>query len=129
MRIHHVGYLTKKLENSRKRFYALGFTDEKSAMYDEIRDINISFLRNGAYRVELIEPASKASPMYELLKRYTNTPYHFCYEVEDIDLKIKELAGAGYHILHAPEKAPCIDDKMVAFLYHPEIGIIELVEQ
>ena len=58
MKIHHVGYLTKKLENSRKRFYALGFTDEKSAMYDEIRDINISFLRNGAYRVELIEPAS-----------------------------------------------------------------------
>ena len=128
MKIHHVGYLTKNMRKSQERFYVLGYTEEKTVEYDSIRDINISFLKNGEYLIELIEPASKASPMYELLKRYANTPYHFCYEVNDISQKIKELEDTGYHVLHAPEIAPCIDDNLVSFLYHPEIGIIELVQ-
>ncbi len=56
MRIHHVGYLTKKLPAARKRFIQLGFQVEKEISYDAYREIMVEFLINGVYRIELIEP-------------------------------------------------------------------------
>ena len=128
MKIHHVGYLTKKLEKARAEFEKLGYVVERPVKFDEIRKINIEFMVNDGYRVELIEPADKESPMYPLLKNYKNTPYHFCYITEDIDAETAALEAGGYHVLHEKQPAPCIDDKNVVFLIHPRMGIIELVE-
>ena len=128
MKIHHVGYLTKKMDKAIKAFTDLGYTIEKETKYDEIREINIAFLINGDYRVELIEPVSKESPMYPLLKNYKNTPYHFCYITDDIEASISKLNDMGYMVIHKPEIAPCIDDNRVSFLINPSMGIIELVE-
>ena len=127
-KIHHVGYLTKKLEKSREQFLNLGFSVEKPSKYDEIREINIEFLVRDGYRVELIEPTGKESRMYPLLKSYRNTPYHICYEVEDINKAIEELEEMNYQVIDPPQTAPCIDGAPVAFLMHRSMGIIELVE-
>ena len=128
MEAHHVGYMTKKLEKAREKFEGLGFVVERPVKYDELRQINIEFLVNGAYRVELIEPDSKESPFYPLMKKYKNTPYHFCYVTSDLSKEIENLEGQGYHLIDPPAVAVCIDDNDVAFLMHPNIGIIELVE-
>jgi methylmalonyl-CoA/ethylmalonyl-CoA epimerase len=128
MKIHHVGYLAKNLEKSRNKYVELGFVVERPAKYDEIRKVNIEFLINGDYRVELIEPVDKDSPMYPLLTRYKNTPYHFCYEVDNLDKAITELSDKHYTIMQEPEVAPCIDNDRVVFMYNNSIGIIELVE-
>ncbi|MBE5822937.1 MAG: VOC family protein [Butyrivibrio sp.] len=128
MKIHHVGYLAKNLEKSVKRFIELGYEVERPCKYDPIRKINIEFLVNGDYRVELIQPMSEESPMYPLLKRFKNTPYHFCYEVADLDLATKELSEKGYTVIQEPEIAPCIDDRRVVFMNNISMGIIELVE-
>ncbi|MBQ4220432.1 MAG: VOC family protein [Butyrivibrio sp.] len=128
MKIHHVGYLAKSIDKTEKKFFELGYEVEQPTKYDEIRDINIEFLRNGDYRVELIEPMGENSPMYPLLKRYKNTPYHFCYEVDDMDKAIEELEGKHYTVIHEPAVAPCIDGKKVTFLNNISMGIIELVE-
>ena len=84
MKIHHVGYLAKSIDKTEKKFFELGYEVEQPTKYDEIRDIKIEFLRNGDYRVELIEPASKNSPLYPLLKNYKNSPYHICYVTDDL---------------------------------------------
>lgn len=128
MKIHHVGYLAKSIKKSEPKFLELGFTVERETKYDEIRKINIEFLVNGDYRVELIEPTDSESPMYPLLGRYKNTPYHFCYEVPDLDAAIAELSDKHYTVIQAPEIAPCIDGDRVVFLYNNSMGIIELVE-
>ncbi|RKM54293.1 MULTISPECIES: VOC family protein [unclassified Butyrivibrio] len=128
MKIHHVGYLAKSIAKSEKKFLELGYEIERPVKFDEIRNINIEFLVNGDYRVELIEPMGEDSPMYPLLARYKNTPYHFCYEVEDIDKAVEELSAQRYTVIHEPNIAPCIDGKKVAFLYNNSMGIIELVE-
>ena len=78
--------------------------------------------------MELIEPVSEDSPMYPLLKNYKNTPYHFCYEVENLDNAIKEMESQRYHVIQEPERAPCIEERRVAFMFHPNMGIVELVE-
>ena len=128
MKIHHIGYLAKSIAKTEKKFLELGYEVERPTKYDEIRDIDIEFLVNGDYRVELIEPKSKESPMYPLLKNYKNTPYHFCYEVDDIDKAIAELQDKHYTLIQEPNLAPCIDSKKVAFLNNISMGIIELVE-
>ncbi len=129
MVIHHVGYLTKDLEKAEKEFLALGYTIEQAVKLDELRKINISFLINGNYRVELIEPVDDTSPMYPLLKKYKNTPYHFCYEVDNLDSSVTDLSNKGYTVMQAPLEAPCIEGRRVAFLMNSNLGIIELVEK
>ncbi len=128
MNIHHVGYLTKDLNKAQDEFLALGFVVEQEKAYDEHRKINISFIVNGNYRVELIEPVDDSSPMYPLLKRYKNTPYHICYEVDDLEASIAELSTKGYTVMQEPLEAPCIENKRVSFLINSNLGIIELVE-
>lgn len=128
MKIHHVGYLTKNIKKAEVAFERLGFAVEEPAKQDDIRDIIITFMVNGDYRVELIQPTDERSPMYPLLKNYKNTPYHFCYEVSDIEETIADLEGDGYMVIQQPQEAPCIDGHNVAFLLSANMGIIELVE-
>ena len=128
MKIHHIGYLTKKMDNTLAQFLGLGYSTEKEPAYDSVRDVNIAFVVNGDYRVELIEPASADSPMAPLLARFKNTPYHICYEVDDLDASAGELISTGYTVLQPPAPAPCIDGRRVEFLLHRSMGIIELLE-
>lgn len=129
MKIHHVGFLSKNLEKSEAEFSALGFECEKQAEFDAIRKVNISFWLNGAYRVELIEPAGKDSPLYPLLKHYKNTPYHFCYESENFDADAKMLSDSGYFLMQDAQIAPCMESKRVCFFMGAGCGILELVEK
>lgn len=131
MKVHHVGFLTKNLERSRADFLLLGYSVEKPSAYDHIRKVNIEFLTNGGYRVELIEPCGKDSPLYPLLKRYKNTPYHLCYESADFENDINALSndgGGGYHIIDLPETAPCLENRRVCFLAGSGSGIVEIVD-
>ncbi len=127
--VHHVGFLCKNLEKTRDKFLGLGFTIEQDKAFDDIRKIYIEFLVNGGYRVELIQPVDKESPMYPLLSRYKNTPYHFCYEVDDLEAATSKLEGEGYTIFQNPEKAPCIDNGRVVFMINTAAGIVELLER
>lgn len=129
MRIHHIGYLARNLENTKQEFLKLGFTIEKNTIYDSIRKINIIILSNEHYCVELIQPKDKESPLYSLLKKYQNTAYHFCYITSKISIDIKRFEEHGYKLIQYPQKAVCFEDKLVAFLMHPDMGIIELVEE
>ncbi len=129
MNIHHVGYLTKTIAKTREAFLYLGYEEEREVRYDDIRMINIAFLKKDGYRIELIEPFSKESPMFPLLKHYKNTPYHICYSVTDLEDSIAELEKKRYHVIDPPEKAPCLNNRRVAFLMHKDMGIIELLEE
>ena len=129
MQIHHIGYLTKDIKAAETAFINLGYEIEIPAAFDSFRNITISFLKNGAYRVELIEPSGPESPMYRLLKKYKNTPYHICYETENLEETITRLEETGYVIVQEPLKAPCIENRCVAFLMGSDMGIIELLEK
>ena len=128
MQIHHIGYLVKNLEKSLAQFKALGFEVERETKYDSLRQINICFVTNEGYRVELVEPATTDSPMDPLLKRYKNAPYHICYITDDLGSEMTKLMDMGYSVINEPLEAPCIDGRKVAFLLNSSVGMIELVE-
>ena len=77
---------------------------------------------------ELLEPASNDSPINKLLEKRTSI-YHFCYEVRDIKLKIKELTKKGFILISGPVEAVAFDGNLIAFLINWDNLIIELLEQ
>lgn len=127
MKVHHIGYLVKNIAKSLNGFYALGYNLDSEIVYDESRESDICFIRNGDYVVELIAP-KKGSPLYETFKRYPHMPYHMCYECMDVAKEEYDLAQAGFSKILDWEIAPAIgNEAKVCFMIHPLSGMVELV--
>lgn len=129
MQIHHVGYLVKSVEKAKKKFEALGFEPEGIATFDEYRGIDILFMVNDGYRIELVAPKTENSVVIDTYKKFGNSPYHICYCCENIEETMEILREDSYLPLGEPASAVAIDGKRVCFLFNRQIGIIELVEQ
>lgn len=127
MKVHHVGYAVKKLEKAAEVFKGLGYLPGEITE-DEIRHIRIMFMENGHERVELIAPNGESTPVDGVLKNSGPTPYHICYEVNDIKKAVDGLSAGGWAVIKDAETAPAICGAPVVFLYNRHIGMIELVE-
>ncbi|MCM1266479.1 MAG: VOC family protein [Bacteroidales bacterium] len=126
-KIHHIGYLVKKIEKAQKTFSALGYQAESEVVYDPIRDVRICFLEKDGYRIELVSPASENSVVAGLLKKYKNCPYHICYEAADYESACAALSAAGFLAIDTPTEAPALERRKVAFFSSPAVGMIELL--
>jgi methylmalonyl-CoA/ethylmalonyl-CoA epimerase len=129
MTLHHVGYLVADIGAAAEEFILLGFSQEWEPIYDEARDARICFLQTGGTRIELICPASPASPYAPLLKKFKNAPYHLCFETDGLEEAQAELFSRGYVPVRPPEAAPALGGRRVAFFMHGGVGLIELVER
>ena len=129
MKVHHIGYFVKNIEKGKKTFLALGYEIEQDTVRDEYRGIDIAFLEKDGYRVELVSPFTEESVVYDLRKKMGNSPYHICYEVENLESAIEDLQEQRFVVTQEPHEAVAIDGKRVCFLVHGQMGIIELVEQ
>lgn len=131
LKIHHIGYLVKKIDKAIRGFEELGFEIEKSAATDHIRNVEIAFLIKDGYRIELVSPINEESVVYNLMKKYKNSPYHICYESnkESFDQDIESLTNQGYVAIDTPTEAPCINGRRVVFLMNSSLGMIELLER
>lgn len=129
MQIHHIGYLVKKTNKAIPAFENLGYKMESDIVFDEYRGIDICFMTKEHYRVELVCPKSKDSVVYELQKKYGNSPYHICYICENIEDEVEKLRDSGYVKYDEPHEAIAFSNKKVCFLIHPYLGMIELLEE
>lgn len=128
MQFHHVGYLVRDISRSMDAFQLLGYKVERPSRLDEVRLAYIGFMRMDGSRIEIIQPANDESPIYLLMKKYKNTPYHLCFSTTNMDEDIKMLEAKGFMVFKARETAPCMDHKDVVFLMSQDIGMIELYE-
>ena len=128
MKIHHIGYLVKKIERALPAFRNLGFCLEGDIVFDDYRGIDICFIIKDGYRMELVSPRSKESVVWDLQKKYGNCPYHVCYLCDDLEPAIDGLRKQGYVQCDEPHEAPAFSNKKVCFLIHPYLGMIELLE-
>jgi len=129
MKIHHIGYAVNNIEDSLNEFKKLGYKCVENKIVDKKRKVIIQFIKNGDYLIELVAPLGKESPVTNLLKKQGNSPYHICYETDNLEKEIKDLDDDGFVIISDLLKAPAINNKKVIFLYKKEIGLIELVEE
>lgn len=129
MRVHHVGYLVQKLHEAEAAFQDLGYTSKGEVIRDESRGADIVFLVSGQTCVELISPTDDTSPLKPLLKRYTNSPYHICYEADNFLKDCLYLEEQGFTMFNPPAPAPALGGRRVAFFMHANAGMIELLEE
>jgi len=127
LKIHHIGYLVKKINQARQTFEALGYRVEQDTIRDEIRQVAICFLIKDGYRVELVSPVSPDSVVSGLIKKYKNAPYHICYETDDYETALTELSAGGFLAIDTPTPAPALDGRKVQFLTSATAGMIELI--
>ncbi len=128
MKIHHVGYLVKKIEKAVKAFQDLGYDYTREIGLDEYRKANICFLEKDGYVVELVSPVSKESVVADLIKRTGNSPYHICYETDSMEEDIARLQEQHYIMCSQLHSAVALNGKRVCFMIHPYLGMIELAE-
>lgn len=127
LKIHHIGYLVKKIDSAILTFKNLGYQTIQDTIYDDIRKVNICFLQKDDYCIELVSPTSEDSVVAGLLKRYKNSPYHICYETDNFDEDYQTLISNGFIAIDTPTPAPALQNREVVFLTSAAIGMIELI--
>ena len=128
LKIHHIGYLVKKIDAAIHTFETLGYQLIQAAMYDDIRKVNICFMQKDNYCIELVSPAAEDSLVSGLLKKYKNCPYHICYETADFDRDYQMLLSNGFISIDTPTPAPALQGRDVVFLTSASMGMIELLK-
>ena len=129
LRFHHIGIACFDI-NETKAFYELMGYVASPIIDDPIQDIRISFLKKeGSPMLELLAPIDEKSPVNRILDTQGVTPYHICYEVDDIDAMMTPLRKQHKFVRVSKAAPACaIDDRRVAFLFRKDVGLIELVE-
>ncbi|MBO5208785.1 MAG: VOC family protein [Lachnospiraceae bacterium] len=127
LKVHHIGYLVKKIEAAIRSFENLGYQITQETVYDDIRKINICFLEKDSYTIELVSPVSEDSVAAGLMKKYKNSPYHICYETEDFERDFQQLTENGFIAIDTPTPAPALQNREVVFLTNASMGMIELI--
>ena len=128
MRFHHIGVAVKDISLTAAVYVAGGY-HQSGTIYDPKQNVNICWLKKeGMHVVELLEPVDETSPVNKTLEKNGVTPYHTCYIVDDIENAMKERRKMKYVIVSQPVEAIAIHGCKVCFLYHKNVGLIELVE-
>lgn len=128
LRVHHIGYLVKKIEAAIRAFQNLGYVIVQDTIYDEIRKVNICFMEKDGCCIELVAPASEDSVVSGLLKKFKNSPYHICYETAHFEEDYQTLTSEGFLSIDTPTPAPALQNRRVVFLTSSAVGMIELLE-
>lgn len=132
IKLHHIGIAVKSISEASAEYSILGFQNETEIVHDKIRNINILFMISDGTRIELIEKADDMlpSPIDNCISpRQHHSIYHSCYIVDNLEASVKKFVARHYIILKEPEIAPALNEKRVVFLFHRNIGTIELLEQ
>lgn len=129
MKFHHIGIAVKNGVETSSVYALLGGGKIIDKIFDPVQNVNISWLKSdNRPLLEFLEPVDEKSPVNKILEKNGVTPYHICYEVENINDTIKELRNHKFVLVSKPSVAPALDNHLVAFLFHKETGLIELVE-
>ena len=128
MKVDHIGYAVNNIDMAKKAFEILGYIFEPT-VEDLERNIYIAFGSLDGYRIELVAPISKESPVDLQLNKIGPTPYHICYISSDIEADIERLKKCRYKVSTPLAPAIAFGNKRVVFMYSLSIGLIEIVEE
>lgn len=130
MKIDHIGYAVKRIDRAITAFQKLGYEFE-SVIYDTDRNVKLAFGDKDSYRIELVAPLDKKqeSPVDQFLSNAVGTPYHICYESNNMDAEIEELKAQGYKVVIEPRPAVAFGGRRVVFMMNIGFGLMEIVEQ
>ena len=127
--INHIGYLTDDIAATAKQFEIFGYCADE-VIHDDTQRTRICFLRKeGELVIELVEPYADNKTMQRMLAKGGVTPYHICFEVDDVEKEYQYLTGNDWLALFKPVAAPAFGNRKICYFWKREIGLIELVSK
>jgi len=127
--INHIGYAVRSIEQTSSVYTYSGWI--LSQIYEEkVQGTKIAFLtKEGFPTIELVSPLSPdiPSPIDTIIEKVGCTTYHICYNVDDIDVAVEDLFDEGFKPLFMPVESVAMDNHQICYLYHKDVGLIELV--
>lgn len=131
MKLHHTGYITDNIEETAKSFEILGYA-KQPVFEDTIQKCFICFLKRENYEplIELVQPYEDNKTMQKMLVKRGVSPYHLCYEVEDVQAIYDTLSDTeGWIPLFTPVEAVAFGNKKITYFMNAETGFIEFVNE
>jgi methylmalonyl-CoA/ethylmalonyl-CoA epimerase len=128
--LHHIGIVVASIDRALPMYRdVLGLTaTDPREMPDQA--VRVAFLSGGGAKIELLEPLDDASGVARFLaERGRSTLHHVCFAVDDLALRLRELAASGTELIDREPRQGA--EGMVAFL-HPRAGdgvLIELIDR
>lgn len=127
-RFHHIGVAVLEIDTTAKFYMDAGYSKTLN-MLDPLQDIRICFLtKPGMPMVELLEAVDSSSPVNRILKSVGVSPYHFCYEVPEMEDALRRLRKMRFVMVSKPIEACALNNRRVCFVYNKNVGLIELLE-
>ncbi len=125
---HHIGIACRDILATAKEYGHFGYKSSE-IIWDDIQKVSICFLSGeGLPVIELISSNHEQSPVKKWLGKNGVSPYHLCFNVENIENSIEEFKKQGFVLLGEPVEAIAIANRKIAFIYSLQTGLIELVE-
>ena len=125
---HHVGIACRDIAKSQAFYMSMGY-QASEVIDDPLQHVRVCFLdKEDAPRLELLEPLDDQSPVARTLATVGVTPYHLCYEVEDMEAAMASLRRQRFLPVKEPLPACAMGGRRVAFMFQKNTGLIELVE-
>ncbi len=129
LKVHHIGCVVESIEESIKTYTEmLGFKSVSEVFNISSQKVKVCFVEIGNQTfIEFVEPLSLDSAVGKLLKK-RHTYYHTGYLVKDFDKTLENLCQKGAHLITS-FKSEAFNNKKCAFIYTPELHMIELIEE
>ncbi len=128
--VEHTGIAVRDLSGAKKIYCDLLGLECTGEMTLPERGVRVAFLETGNTKVELLEGLGEESPVSKFIERHGPGVHHLCFEVNNIELVLSELAESGLRLIDEKPR-PGAEGKLVAFL-HPKSTsgvLIELTEK
>jgi len=97
--LHHVGIAVRSIE-ARRAYYESVMGAEFQGMEDvPDQGVRVAFFRVGSTLLELLEPASDASPIESFLVKRGEGLHHLAYAVDSLEDQIADLERQGIRMI------------------------------
>lgn len=127
--VSHIGYAVKDIQKTAGHYEKAGW--QLSEIYEEkVQNTKIAFLtKEGFPTIELVSPLNETkSPVDNIIAHSGVSPYHICYEVDDIEQAVEDLYEEDFRPLFMPVESVAMENRKICYMHHLEVGFIELVE-
>jgi len=128
--IEHIGIAVENIKKDAP-FWELLLNNSKSVT-EEVKEQKVitEIFDTGQGKIELLEATSSESPIAKFIAKRGKGIHHFCIQVDDIKLAIKELTKAGVELI---DKTPRVgaEGYLIAFIHPKSAGgvLVELAEK
>jgi len=130
--LHHLGFVVTSISTVAEEFAAsMSARWNGEIIHDPLQQVRVTFFlpidsRNPVF--ELVEPASKTSPVNNFLKRRRGL-HHVCYEIDDLESALQRARGSRWAVASSPAPAVAFNGRRIVWVCSTSGLLMELLER